>query len=63
MADPKQKRKKGTFTKLGGDKEVLFHFKNVHLILVLFSIPICIQYMNYLRCLNITIVDFANYKH
>ena len=63
MADTKQKRKKGIFTKLGGDKEVLFHFKNVHLILVLLSIPICIQYMNYLRCLNITIVDFANYKH
>jgi hypothetical protein len=30
VADAKQKRKKGIFTKQGGDKEVLFLFKNVH---------------------------------
>jgi hypothetical protein len=30
VADTKQKRKKGIFTKQGGDKEVLFLFKNVH---------------------------------
>jgi hypothetical protein len=34
VADTKQKQK-GIFTKLGSDKEMLFHFKNVHLILVM----------------------------
>jgi hypothetical protein len=37
VADSKQKRKKGIFTKQGGDKEVLFRYKSVHLIYVLQS--------------------------
>lgn len=42
VADTKQKRKKGIFTKQGGDKEVLFRFKNVHFICTLLSTFICI---------------------
>lgn len=42
VADTKQKRKKGIFTKQGGDKEVLFRLKNVHFICTLLSTFICI---------------------
>lgn len=37
VADTKQKRKKGIFTKQGGDKEVLVGSKSVHLIYTLLS--------------------------
>ena len=37
VADTKQKRKKGIFTKQGGDKEVLFGYKSVHLTYTLLS--------------------------
>ena len=37
VADTKQKRKKGIFTKQGGDKEVLVGSESVHLIYTLLS--------------------------
>jgi hypothetical protein len=62
VADSKQKRKKGIFTKQGGDKEVLFRYKSVHLIYVLqsaFSVVITLNsfpetygYIWYIKTLN-----------